>query len=117
MRKVPVTTWNYIAEGRGSRHLGPMAEDFYTAFGLGTTDKAIGIQDAVGVSLAAVKALDARTSNLHTSNEDLRASLRQKTAEVVELRSQLNAIEKRLAELEQRTQARPRGDLSGRRRR
>lgn len=90
LRKVPVSTWNYIAEGQQSRHLGPMAEDFYTAFQLGTTDKAIGIQDAVGVSLAAVKALDART-----------LQLQQKTEEVEQLRTKVNTLEQRLAALEQ----------------
>jgi trimeric autotransporter adhesin len=89
LRKVPVTSWNYIAEGQQSRHLGPMAEDFYTAFQLGTTDKAIGIQDAVGVSLAAVKALDART-----------LELQQKTEEVEQLRTKVNTLEQRLAALE-----------------
>jgi hypothetical protein len=89
LRKVPVTTWNYIAEGGQARHLGPMAEDFHAAFGLGTTDKAIGIQDAVGVSLAAVKALDARTSELQ-----------QKSEEVERLRSKVNTLEQRLAALE-----------------
>ncbi|HEX8352743.1 MAG TPA: tail fiber domain-containing protein, partial [Pyrinomonadaceae bacterium] len=90
LRKVPVSTWNYIAEGQQSRHLGPMAEDFYSAFRLGTTDKAIGIQDAVGVSLAAVKALDARTTELQ-----------QKTEEVDQLRAKVNTLEQRLAALEQ----------------
>ncbi|HKG11840.1 MAG TPA: tail fiber domain-containing protein, partial [Pyrinomonadaceae bacterium] len=90
LRKVPVSTWNYITEGQQSRHLGPMAEDFYGAFKLGTTDKAIGIQDAVGVSLAAVKALDARTLELE-----------QKTEEVEQLRTKVNTLEQRLAALEQ----------------
>ena len=66
-----------------------MAEDFYTTFQLGTTDKAIGIQDAVGVSLAAVKALDART-----------LELQQKTQEVEQLRTQVTTLEQRLAALE-----------------
>jgi hypothetical protein len=94
LRKVPVSTWNYITEGQQSRHIGPMAEDFYTAFRLGTTDKAIGIQDAVGVSLAAVKALDERT-----------AELQKKSAEVEQLRAQVNTLEQRLAALEQAVKA------------
>ncbi|HEX7956175.1 MAG TPA: tail fiber domain-containing protein, partial [Pyrinomonadaceae bacterium] len=98
LRKVPVSTWNYISEGAQSRHLGPMAEDFYTAFGLGTTDKAIGVQDAVGVSLAAVKALDART-----------LELQQKTEEVEQLRSKVNTLEQRLAALEQLVQQNAKG--------
>ncbi|MET0626336.1 MAG: tail fiber domain-containing protein, partial [Pyrinomonadaceae bacterium] len=98
LRKVPVSTWNYIAEGQQSRHLGPMAEDFYGAFQLGTTDKAIGIQDAVGVSLAAVKALDARTTELQ-----------QKTEEVDQLRAKVTTLEQRLAALEQVVNAKAEG--------
>ncbi|HEX5709598.1 MAG TPA: tail fiber domain-containing protein [Pyrinomonadaceae bacterium] len=90
LRKVPVSTWNYTAEGATARHMGPMAEDFYAAFGLGTSDKAIGVQDAVGVSLAAVKALDART-----------AELQQKTMEVEQLRTRVGELERRLAALEE----------------
>jgi ubiquinone biosynthesis protein UbiJ len=98
LRKVPVSTWNYIAEGQQSRHLGPMAEDFYSAFQLGTTDKAIGIQDAVGVSLAAVKALDARTTELQ-----------QKTEEIEQLRSKVTTLEQRLAAFEQLMQKQAEG--------
>jgi trimeric autotransporter adhesin len=98
LRKVPVSTWNYIAEGQQSRHLGPMAEDFYGAFKLGTTDKAIGIQDAVGVSLAAVKALDART-----------LELQQKSEEVEQLRTKVNSLEQRLAALEEMMQKQAEG--------
>ncbi len=94
LRKVPVSTWNYISEGTRSRHLGPMAEDFYGAFGLGTSDKAIGMQDLAGVSLAAVKALDART-----------AELQQKTAEVEQLRARVSTLEQRLAAIEESLKA------------
>ena len=73
--KIPVSTWNYIAEGKESRHLGPMAEDFYKEFGLGTTDKAIGIQDLAGVSLAGVKALDEKQTELAAENAELKAKL------------------------------------------
>jgi hypothetical protein len=94
LRKVPVSTWNYISEGQQSRHLGPMAEDFYAAFGLGTSDKAIGVQDLAGVSLAAVKALDERT-----------AQLQQKTSELEKLRSEVNELRTANATLEQRLAA------------
>jgi hypothetical protein len=97
LRKIPVSTWNYIAEGSAVRHMGPMAEDFYTGFGLGTGNTSIGVQDLAGVSLAAIKELDQRT-----------IQLQQKNGEVEQLRSQVNdlrltnsAMEKRLAALEQ----------------
>ena len=40
------------------RHLGPMSQDFYEAFGLGQDDKMISMLDAQGVSLAAIQGLD-----------------------------------------------------------
>jgi hypothetical protein len=89
LRKIPVTSWNYISEGQQVRHLGPMAEDFYKAFRLGTGNTSIGVQDLAGVSLAAVKALDQRTTELQ-----------QKTAEVEQLRAQVNTLEQRLNALE-----------------
>ena len=105
LRKVPVSTWNYISEGSGARHLGPMAEDFYSAFALGTSDKAIGVQDAVGVSLAAVKALDARTLELQQKT----AEVERLSAEVQALRSANTALENRLARIEQALQANGQG--------
>ncbi len=98
LRKIPVSTWNYITEGSQVRHIGPMAEDFYQQFKLGTGNTSIGVQDLAGVSLAAVKELDART-----------VELQQKTAEVERLRAEVEAlraanaaIEQRLAALEQK---------------
>ncbi len=97
LRKIPVSTWNYISEGNQVRHMGPMAEDFFDAFRLGVGNSSIGIQDLTGVSLAAIKELDQRT-----------IQLQQKSAEVKSLRSQVDALrlannemEKRLASLEQ----------------
>lgn len=90
LRKVPVSTWNYITEGNKVRHLGPMAEDFHKEFRLGTDDKSIGVQDMAGVSLAAVKELDAQ--------------LQQKTSEVETLKAEVNSLQQRLAALEQTVQ-------------
>src|SRR4029453_13560900 len=50
LRGMGVSTWNYIAEGRQVRHMGPMAEDFFKAFRLGTGNTSIGVQDLAGVS-------------------------------------------------------------------
>ncbi len=69
-----------------------MAEDFYTAFGLGTGNTSIGVQDLAGVSLVGVKALEARTANLQESNAQLAAAIQQKNTEVEQLRSELNSL-------------------------
>ncbi|HSR53648.1 MAG TPA: tail fiber domain-containing protein [Acidobacteriota bacterium] len=54
---LPLTEWNYIKDGDGIRHIGPMAEDFYEAFGLGVGDNYIAVGDSAGVALAAIQGL------------------------------------------------------------
>jgi len=54
---LPIQTWNFRAEPETMRHMGPMAQDFYAAFGLGHSDKSIGTVDADGVALAAIQGL------------------------------------------------------------
>ena len=57
LRAVPVQTWNYKSQDATIRHMGPMAQDFRAAFGLGEDDKHISTVDADGVALAGVQAL------------------------------------------------------------
>jgi len=54
---MPITTWNSKAEDPSIRHMGPVAQDFYAAFGLGGSDTSIGTLDADGVALAAIQGL------------------------------------------------------------
>ncbi|HEX5726414.1 MAG TPA: tail fiber domain-containing protein [Longimicrobiaceae bacterium] len=93
LRGVPVTTWSMIGADHRVRHMGPVAEDFYRAFGLGLGETAIGLGDIDGVNLAAVKALEARTIALQ-------AELARKTARVETLEAQLAAVTRRLEALE-----------------
>ncbi len=62
---LPISSWTYIHDAdRGIRHIGPMAQDFYAAFGTGHTDKGISTLDSSGVALAAIKALSAENDDL-----------------------------------------------------
>jgi hypothetical protein len=77
---MPISTWSYKSDDRDVRHMGPMAQDFRAAFGLGDTDRAYHPIDAHGVTLAAIQALydrvrkqDARLERLEQENERLRA--------------------------------------------
>lgn len=54
---LPLATWNYKDDSAQVRYLGPMAQDFYTAFQLGADDKHIAMVDADGVVLAAIQGL------------------------------------------------------------
>ena len=75
LAEVPVTTWNYRAENPSVRHMGPTAQDFYAAFGLGNSDRSIGTVDADGVALAAIQGLYAENQALKAQVTDLEARL------------------------------------------
>ena len=82
---MPVQTWSYKTEDNSVRHMGPTAQEFRKAFGLGDTDKAIATVDADGVSLAGIKALIERTTKLQHDNEDLRTALAEVYRRLAEL--------------------------------
>jgi hypothetical protein len=72
---LPIQMWNYRDEDASTRHMGPTAQDFRAAFGLGANETSIATVDADGVSLASIQALERRTTELRRDNESLRAQL------------------------------------------
>jgi hypothetical protein len=84
--QLPISTWSYTFEPGDVRHMGPMAQDFAAAFGLGSTDKAIFTVDADGVALAAIQAL-------HGELERVQAEKAALEDRVGDLESRLAAIE------------------------
>ena len=76
---LPVQEWNYIGQPAKTRHIGPMAQDFYAAFGVGSDDKTITAVDRSGVSLAAI--------------QGLYQVVREKDAEIQALKARLDALE------------------------
>ena len=79
---LPITSWNYKQDA-ATRHIGPMAQDFYSAFNVGTDERHIATVDEDGVALAAIQGL----------NEKLKTEAAAKDA-------QIKALEKRLSDLE-----------------
>ncbi|KOG36578.1 MULTISPECIES: tail fiber domain-containing protein [Streptomyces] len=65
---LPVSTWRYLWEPEGVRHLGPMAQDWHAAFGFNRDDTRIPVVDGLGVSLVCIQALQRQV-------EDLRAEV------------------------------------------
>jgi hypothetical protein len=84
--ELPISTWRYKGDAPDVHHLGPMAQDFAAAFGLGPDDRHIAPLDAAGVSLAAIQALNKQVE--------------QKDAAIQDLRQRNADLEKRLADLE-----------------
>jgi hypothetical protein len=90
LRTMPIGTWSYRAEDDDIRHLGPTAQNFRAAFGLGSNETTIATVDADGVALAAAQALERRTA---AHAEEIRA-LREENAA---LRARLDRLEAALA--------------------
>ena len=77
---LPVSEWSY--KGETVRHVGPMAQDFYDAFGLGQGKTTISSIDADGVALAAIKALKDEVDMLKESLSEVMAINQQLSARV-----------------------------------
>ena len=86
LSSIPVETWNYKSQDPAIRHIGPMAQDFYAAFGVGEDDKHITTVDADGVALAAI--------------QGLYELAQEKDAEISAQKRQIATLEERLAVLE-----------------
>jgi hypothetical protein len=95
---LPIREWNYRTQEASIRHLGPTAQDFKAAFGLGESETGITTVDADGVALAAIQALNAEVGRLKEEGG------RQK-AENADLKKQLDALLERQRELESSLQA------------
>jgi uncharacterized coiled-coil protein SlyX len=98
--RLPITTWSYKAEDASIRHLGPMAQDFYSAFGIGYDDKHIGTLDESGVALAAIQGLNAKLEERVAEQEREIAELRERVSATESLRGELAALRSALAELQ-----------------
>jgi hypothetical protein len=83
---LPLTTWNYKNDAPTVRHMGPVAQDFYAAFGLGQDERHIAPLDANGVALAGIQALVQKNQE----QED----------QITQLQQQNRKLEVRLAALE-----------------
>ncbi|WP_137725932.1 tail fiber domain-containing protein [Prescottella subtropica] len=66
---LPVSVWTYGFDHPSVRHLGPMSQDFATAFGLGASTHRIDPVDAIGVCMASIQALQRRVAALEAELE------------------------------------------------
>jgi hypothetical protein len=100
-----LTTWNYKGEdARRFRHYGPMAQDFYAAFGhdgVGTvgTDTTIATLDLNGLNFTAIQALVDRTEALRQKDAQLEQKTRELEALMAQFKEQQAANEKLRAQL------------------
>jgi hypothetical protein len=84
--QLQISTWNYNAQDESIRHIGPMAQDFHAAFGVGEDDKHITAIDADGVALAA--------------SQGLHQLIMEKNCAINAQQQQINDLSERLSRLE-----------------
>jgi len=82
---LPITQWNF-KDDKGTPHIGPMAQDFYSTFKVGPGSSGIATVDADGVALAAIQGL----------NQKLQDELKHRDAENAELKQRLEKLEERV---------------------
>jgi hypothetical protein len=75
---IPIQTWSYASQDASIRHMGPTAQDFWTAFGLGESERRISTTDADGVALASIQGLH----QLLQAKEQEIADLEQRVADL-----------------------------------
>jgi hypothetical protein len=86
---LPVTSWNYKSQDPAVRHLGPTAQDFRAAFGLGETELGISSVDADGVALAAIQGLNQKLAEQLKAKDAQLSALAQ---DVLELKALVRSL-------------------------
>ena len=90
-----VTQWNYKADDPYIYHVGPMAQDFYAAFGLGD-DTTIAAMDKAGIALIGIQALSEKLESAESINASQETTLAALVQENAELTMRLEKLEQML---------------------
>jgi hypothetical protein len=100
---LPIARWSFTA-APGVAHLGPMAQDFHAAFGLGDDPKRLAPMDVQGVALAAIQGLNTK---LEAKVAGLAQAMTERDARIAAQQERIAELEERLAQFES-----VRGDLA-----
>ena len=109
IRGFELTSWNFIGhDPKEFRHYGPMAQDFFAAFGHDSvgqigTETTINSGDMEGILMIAVQALEKRTAELKEKEAKvavLESKLDQKEAQISTLKSSVEELKAKQAYVE-----------------
>jgi len=89
---IPVTSWNYRSQDSSIRHIGPMGQDFHSAFGVGETETRLSTIDADGVALAAIQGLYEIVQDKNCEIDDLGSEISNLKSEISELKALVNKL-------------------------
>jgi hypothetical protein len=93
INELTVTRWNYKADDQAIKHIGPVAQDFYSLFGLGNDDKSISSIDPSGIALVAIK-------ELSKENRARKEQIESYKSENDNLKSQLQSLQEKVNKIE-----------------
>ena len=89
---MPIMQWRWKGEADTVRHMGPTAQDFRAAFGLGYDDKTIALVDSEGVALAAVQGLHEVVRQKEARITALEIKLESQQRELEHIRRTMEAV-------------------------
>jgi hypothetical protein len=90
---MPIQEYNLKSQDDSIRHVGPVAQDFFAAFGYGESDRAINMEDADGIALAAIQ-------GLYELNRERAAHIEVLEAQIAAQQTQIEGLAARLDVLE-----------------
>lgn len=91
LEALPITQWQY-KDAPGVNHVGPMAQDFHAAFGLGKSATGISTLDTAGIALAGIKALIERNDRLEQENRIMADRIRSLESQQAEIRATMTTL-------------------------
>jgi hypothetical protein len=89
LMRVPITEWNFKQDE--TRHIGPMAQDFHAAFGVGRDDRHLDSTDTTGVTMAAIQGLYQQLQKKESEIESLKTELETMKSALAEIRHLLGS--------------------------
>jgi hypothetical protein len=81
---IPISKWNF--KGDDTTHIGPMAQDFYSAFKVGKNERHLNPADTAGVTMAAIQGLYQKLQEKDREIETLRNQMAQLEALVLSMK-------------------------------
>jgi hypothetical protein len=94
--KLPVSEWSFIGDESGTRHIGPMAEDFNGLFRVGADVERISLNDATGIAISSIQGLYDLLQERNQEIGLLQLRLQERGEQIDLLRARIEALEKAL---------------------
>ncbi len=92
LKDMKIGTWQYTSDTTESRHIGPVAEDFYEMYGLGADNKHIAPKDLAGVALVSAQALYLENQDLQFQVNELKVQLAKESRSRIELAKSVESL-------------------------